>query len=158
MYSLDIIVFAVIFMYSASTPLIHFFGFVYFYGKIYVAGYTLVVFHKYEETCSNLRIIEKACDYLTIIMVLMIFLIGISLMFDGQYSSVLILYFWEGVILYFMYKDRGQSFKDYYTDDLLRNHDITQNIKEWKRQYLTSMEPMRYEQYERLDLQEEDLE
>jgi hypothetical protein len=47
MYSLDIIVFTIIFMYSASTPLIHFFGFVYFYGKYYVAGYTLVVFHKY---------------------------------------------------------------------------------------------------------------
>ena len=86
-----------------------------------------------------MRIVEKACDYLALIMVLVIFLIGISLMFDGQYSSVLILYFWEGVILYLMYKDKGQSFKDYFTDDLLRNHDITPHIKEWKRQYLTSM-------------------
>lgn len=57
MYSLDIILFAVIFMYSASTPLIHLFGFAYFYVKFYIAGYTLVVFHKYEETCSNTRII-----------------------------------------------------------------------------------------------------
>ena len=104
MYSLDIILFAVIFMYSASTPLIHVFGFAYFYGKFYATGYTLIVFHKYEETCSNLRIIEKVCDYITIFVVMVIFLIGITMMFEKQYSSVLILYFWEGVILYMMFR------------------------------------------------------
>jgi hypothetical protein len=47
-YSLDIIIFAMIFMYSASSPLIHFFGFLYYFSKFYMYGYTLVVFHKYE--------------------------------------------------------------------------------------------------------------
>lgn len=37
-------------------------------------------------------------------MILIIFLIGITLMFEGQYPSVLILYFWEGVILYMMFR------------------------------------------------------
>lgn len=141
---MDIILFAVIFMYSASTPLIHLFGFAYFYVKFYMSGYTLVVFHKYEEACSNLRMIEKVCDYINTVMVLMIFLIGISLMFEGQYPSVLILYFWEGVILYLMFRESsGSSFlKDYYTDDLLRSHDMTQYIRDWKQEYLKSMQPL----------------
>ena len=46
MYALDIILFAVIFMYSASTPLIHLFGFLYFYSKFYSTGYSFLVFHK----------------------------------------------------------------------------------------------------------------
>lgn len=64
-------------------------------------------------------------------MILIVFLIGITLMFEGQYPSVLILYFWEGVILYMMYRDSyGSLFmKDYYTDDLLRSHDMTQYIR-----------------------------
>lgn len=76
----------------------------YFYVKFYATGYTLVVFHKYEEACSNVRMIDKVCDYITTVMILIIFLIGITLMFEGQYPSVLILYFWEGVILYLMFR------------------------------------------------------
>ena len=144
MYSLDIILFAVIFMYSASTPLIHLFGLAYFFCKFYTSGYTLVVFHKYQECFSNLRMIEKVCDYITIVMILIIFLIGITLMFEKQYPSVLILYFWEGVILYMMYRQGSTSsfMKDYYTDDLLRSNDLTQYIRRWKQEYLKSMHPL----------------
>lgn len=44
--------------------------------------------------------IEKVCEYIVTCMILIIFLIGVTLMFEGQYSSVLILYLWEGVIIY----------------------------------------------------------
>ena len=144
MYSLDIIMFAVIFMYSASTPLIHFFGFLYFFSKFYTSGYTLVVFHKTEETCSNLRMIEKVCDYITIALLLVIFLIGVTLMFAGQYSSVLILYLWEGVIIYISSREVTGAIhlRDYHTDDLLRTQDRTQYVREWKKAYGKSMQPM----------------
>lgn len=56
-YALDFIVIAVILLYSCSNPLIHFFGFLNFYTKFYLNGYTLAVFHKYEECCSNMRMI-----------------------------------------------------------------------------------------------------
>lgn len=134
MYALDIILFAVIFMYSASTPLIHLFGFLYFYSKFYSTGYSFLVFHKKEETYSNLRMIEKVCEYIVTCMILIIFLIGVTLMFAGQYSSVLILYFWEGVIIYIQSREPTGSIhlKDYYTDDQLRSQDRTQYIREWK--------------------------
>lgn len=144
MYSLDIIMFAMIFMYSASTPLIHFFGFLYFYTKFYTTGYTLVVFHKKEETCSNLRMIEKVCDYINVVLILVIFLIGVTLMFAGQYSSVLILYLWEGVIIYIISKEITGSIhlRDYHTDDKIRTEDRAQYIREWKQAYFKSMQPM----------------
>lgn len=47
LYSLNVLMFAIIFMYSASCPLIHFFGFIYFISMLYLYGYQLSVFHKY---------------------------------------------------------------------------------------------------------------
>jgi len=47
-YCLNVVIFAVIFMYSSSCPLIHFFGFLYFYSMLYLYGYTLSAFHKTE--------------------------------------------------------------------------------------------------------------
>ena len=86
---------------------------------VYLYGYTLTVFHKSEETCSNLRLLEQACDYIQYIMIGIIFLIGITMMFQSQYSSVLILYFWEGVILWLITRDANRTgfLKDYYTDE-----------------------------------------
>lgn len=80
-YAQNILVFAIIFMYSASCPLIHFFGFVYFFCCYYMSGYTITVFHKYGETCSNMRLLETVCEYIQIIMISIIFLIGITMMF-----------------------------------------------------------------------------
>lgn len=46
-YSLNILFFTVIFMYSASCPLIHMFGVLYFYSMLLLYTYSLSVFHKY---------------------------------------------------------------------------------------------------------------
>ena len=77
-------------------------------------------------------------------MILVIFLIGVTLMFAGQYSSVLILYLWEGVIIYIVSREITGAIhlRDYYTDDLIRTQDRTQTIREWKNAYHKSMQPM----------------
>jgi len=56
-----------------------------------------------------------------------IFLMGTTMMFESQYSSVLILYFWEGVILWIMFNSRNSShfLKDYVTDEQLKTSDIS---------------------------------
>jgi len=52
---------------------------------------------------------------------------GTTMMFESQYSSVLILYFWEGVILWIMFNSRNSShfLKDYVTDEQLKTSDIS---------------------------------
>ena len=82
LYALNIIVLAMVLMYSASTPLIHFMACCLFYAQSYLYGYSLTVFHRYEETSSNLRLIERVCDYLMYFMYGVMFLIGISLLFE----------------------------------------------------------------------------
>lgn len=78
-------------------------------------------------------------------MIGIIFLIGTTMMFQSQYSSVLILYFWEGVILYLIAKDANRSgfLKDYYTDEELKTADLTPIIREWRREYTESMKPIK---------------
>jgi len=48
-----------------------------------------------------------------------IFLLGITMMFSADYSSVLILYFWEGVIIWLMLTNKNECtfLRDYYTDE-----------------------------------------
>lgn len=78
-------------------------------------------------------------------MIGIIFLIGTTMMFQSQYSSVLILYFWEGVILYLIAKDANRTgfLKDYYTDEELKTADLTPIIREWRREYTESMKPIK---------------
>ena len=65
-------------------------------------------------------------------------------MFAGQYSSVLILYFWEGVMIYILSRETSGAIhlRDYYTDDQLRTQDKTQYIREWKQAFTRSMQPL----------------
>jgi hypothetical protein len=102
-YALDFIVLSVILLYSCSNPLIHFFGIIYFYTKFYLNGYTLTVFHKYEECCSNMRLIEKVISMITIMVVIWIFLTATLMVFENTYSNVLILYIFMGAIIYLFF-------------------------------------------------------
>lgn len=93
--------------------------------------------------------IEKVCDYITIVLILVIFFIGVTMMFAGQYSSVLILYLWEGVIIYISSRETNGAahLRDYHTDDLLKRTDRNEFIKEWKNTYLKHMQPLEASKY-----------
>lgn len=55
---------------------------------------------------------------MVMMMVFIIALIGVTMMFQRQYSGALILYFWVPVILWLKWNDEKQPYflKDYYTD------------------------------------------
>ena len=58
-----------------------------------------------------------------------------------------------------MFRDTSTTslLKDYYTDDLLRSHDRTQYIRDWKQEYLKSMQPLEATEYEKLFVIEEEI-
>lgn len=66
------------------------------------------------------------------------------MMFESQYPSVLILYFWEGVILYLIYynKNTPHFLRDFSTDDELKKMDLTEVVQAWEREFRNSMKPM----------------
>lgn len=133
-YSNDVIILALILMYSASSPLIHLFGLMYFLSKFYLNGYTIILFHQYEETCSNLRILDTVCEYIQTIMLIVIFIFGVTMMFAKQYSNVLILYISIGVFIWLMKNEKEYipTLKDYFSDEELSHHDLTDIVELWK--------------------------
>ncbi len=68
-------------------------------------------------------------------MVFIIALIGVTMMFQRQYSGALILYFWVPVILWLKWNDEKQPYflKDYYTDEEIKRQDINGVVREWKK-------------------------
>jgi len=45
-YSIVFIILSVVLLYSVSCPLIHFFGFIFFYIKLHIDAFTIAVFHE----------------------------------------------------------------------------------------------------------------
>jgi hypothetical protein len=118
-YSTTFIILAVVLIYSVSCPLIHFFGFFFFYTKMYLDTFTISVFHE-EEISSNLRLLEKVIQSIAIMVGVWIFLTATSLTFSSNYSNSIILYIYFGLIIYYAaILAKVGSFKDYQTDSII---------------------------------------
>ena len=100
-YSLAFIVLAIVLIYSVSCPLIHVFGLLYFYSRMYLDTYSIVVFYEGEEQTSNLRIIEKVIQVISVLIGAWIFLTATSMVFSRNYSNAIVLYVFCGLVIYY---------------------------------------------------------
>ena len=115
-YSLAFLILSVVVIYSVSCPLIHFFGLLYFYVRLYMDTYTIAAFSE-EDICSNLRFIEKVSQAISSMVAAWIFLTATSMIFDQNYSNAIILYLFCGLIIYYAaVSSHNYSLRDYRTD------------------------------------------
>lgn len=123
---------SVILIYSVSCPLIHVFGLIFFYTKMYLDTFTITVFHE-QEVCSNMRLIERVIQAIAMMTGAWIFLTATSLTFSRNYSNSIILYIFFGLVIYFAATlSKVDSFKDFQTDNIINNQNIQNDIDEWR--------------------------
>lgn len=134
-YSVHFIILTVVLLYSVSCPLIHCFGFLYFYTKLYLDTYTITVFHE-EESVSNMKLIERVIQSIAFMVSAWIFLTATSLTFSKNYSNSIILYIFFGLVIYYAFTlSKVASLKDPETDYIINNKNIESAIQEWRQAY-----------------------
>lgn len=132
-YSLAFMVLAIVVIYSVSCPLIHFFGFLYFFSRMYLDTYSIVVFYKGEEQCSNLRILEKVIQVISVLIGFWVFLTATSMIFSSNYSNAIVLYIFCGLVIYYAaILSKVASLKDSRSDEMIAKGDIRPIVEKWK--------------------------